>query len=46
MLETNSRIILLLAGICFFSNSFASAEITEDEQNVQYQKEADKYKKL
>lgn len=46
MLAVNKKTILLFALGCFLNNSFATTIPTSKEQNIEYQKEADKYKEL
>ena len=46
MRKINSKIIILFVGVFFLSESFATPETTTVEQNIEYQKEADKYRKL
>ena len=45
MRKINSKIILLFVGMNFFNGSSANVVVTT-EQDIEYQKEADKYKKL
>ncbi|MFT4694199.1 MAG: putative salt-induced outer membrane protein YdiY [Francisella sp.] len=46
MFIVNKKIIILFAGVCFLNNNFATTIPINKEQNIEYQKEADKYKEL
>ena len=46
MRKINSKVIILFVGVLFLSEGFATPDATTAEQNIEYQKEADKYKKL